>query len=391
MDQKFVDRQRAESKRAYHRDDEMPGLYLVIQPTGKRSWRYQRDLWQDGRRTKTVYEFLDGTRKLADARLWAQGLKLQVAMGIDPHAEPPMPDAAGPEAWTVKDALDKRLAWMEQNRKRNSVRDFRMSVKYLTALHAVPLGKLTKEQCREVHAAITKTGMTGKGASAPANKAMHHLGATWNHARKWDEARRLPVEPPTKGVFYNKTFKRAAKLSPDDLPAWAKAVASEPNEVRQAFHWICMLTGLRGETLCVVERAWVKDDRILIPRDDMKVDGGRADFVVPLSGQLKKWVATAIRAGDFLAPRTKFLFPSVTSASGHMEEWKLKGKQYVKDSRKMYRTQLEDLVPANIARSMTDHAAPGMDGHYVMSSHLFDARMAAQEAVSNRLLTLAKS
>lgn len=393
MDQKTVDRLKPNGKRALYRDSEVSGLYRVVQPTGATSWRYQRDLWRDGARLKTVYCFTDGDKKLAHARDWAAALQIQINQGVDPtEPDKPTPTTAaagdGPETWTVKDALDKRRAHMvATGLSANSIEGFDYSVKYLVTLHHITLGKLTKTLCRAAHKAITERGMHGKPAPYPANKAIHHLSATWKYARRFDEREALPVEPPTAGVFLNKEHKREGRIGPDQLPIWATRVAALPSAVRREYQWIALLTGLRDNTLQVIERKWISDDRIIIPGAAIK---SRRDYTVPLSVALRAHVKAALAAAEVHDSGGKWLFPSVKAASGHLMESKeptLKGWT-IHNLRKCYRTQAEAEVPKNIARSLIDHNTPGLDGNYVTIAHLFNDRMKWQEHLSARILSL---
>lgn len=386
MDQKVVDRLSPKSTRAYHWDDQTPGLCLVIQPTGRRTWRYQRDLWRDGRREKTVYDTLSGDHKLAAARLWAGQLKLQVAMGIDPTAPPPPPQAEGPEGWTVLEAMAERRKFMVERRAAATLDGWDWSTKYLTALHKVKLKDLTQEQCRQTHAAISKS------APYQANKAMSNLSAAWKFAREKHGAK-LPELCPSKGAYHNPEKPRIAKLTASMLPAWAVIVDQDPNLVRRAFHWLNLLTGMRGGDLCQLERSFVQVDRIIVPARIMQKS--KREFVVPMSAPIRYWIDVALRSGAELAPGSRYLFPSPTAASGHLMEWKIiwHGKEtaFAHDLRKMYRTQLEAMVPKSIARSMVDHAATQLEDNYVMDSDLFTERLAAQEAVNEKLMALARA
>ncbi len=97
----------------------------------------------------------------------------------------------------------------------------------------------------------------------------------------------------------------------------------------------------------------------------------------------------AIAAGG----NSRWLFPSDTSASGHLEEWKedtLTGWG-PNETRKVYRTQLEKAhTTTGIARSLMDHgSAKEIERHYLNLADLFAARLKAQEEVAANILRLA--
>src|SRR5262245_4497599 len=78
-----VENARASDQRQEIADPGKPGLYLVIQPSGKKSWavRYRR-LSDKAPRKYTI----DGFPSLGVARKLAQGVLDQVAEGKDPAA-----------------------------------------------------------------------------------------------------------------------------------------------------------------------------------------------------------------------------------------------------------------------------------------------------------------
>ena len=90
LTQKLADKAKPKDKRYFIWDDDVRGLALAVHPT-KKTWHFQRDLWRDGRREKTVYLGLPGDHALAEARQWAREQTNIVERGIDPTAPPPAP------------------------------------------------------------------------------------------------------------------------------------------------------------------------------------------------------------------------------------------------------------------------------------------------------------
>ena len=72
------------AKRRELPDAGKPGLYLVVQPSGKKSWAVRYRRLSDGRPRKLT---LDGFPSLALARKRAQDALDRVADGLDPAAE----------------------------------------------------------------------------------------------------------------------------------------------------------------------------------------------------------------------------------------------------------------------------------------------------------------
>ncbi len=392
LTQKLADKAKPREKRYFIWDDDVRGLALAVHPT-KKTWHFQRDLWREGRREKTVYLGLPGDRALAEARQWAREQTNIVERGIDPTAPPPAPAKEGPEAWTVRELLNRRLEYMEANAyAESSIKDFGYVMRYLTPILDMRINDLTRSKCREVHEQISRSGLRGdKPAPSWANKSMDYLSAAWVHAkRKFDDQNRMPHESenPVQGAERHPVNKVQASIGANELPDWAAIVDALGNPVRRHMHWIGMLTGLRKTTLLSIEKSWVQSDRLVIPADAMKA---RRDFVCPLSSPLVARIKDAMAASAFISPTSTFLFPSVASASGHVEvddERELEKRGWPgKLRRKTYRTQAERIgCPRNFVSYLMDHRAPGLDGNYVHSAELFDDLRNWQEKISQRIL-----
>lgn len=392
LTQKIADKAKPKDRRYFIWDADVRGLALAVHPT-KKSWHFQRDLWRDGRREKTVYLGLPGDRPLAEARQWAREQTNIVERGIDPTAPPPELPKTGPEAWTVREMMNRRLDYMKANGYADSsISDFGYAMRYLTPILDVRVCDLTRSRCREAHQQITRSGLNGdRPAPSQANKAMDYLSAAWVYAkRKFDDLNRMPPESenPVQGAERNPVNKVQASIQAVDLPEWAAIVNGLGNPVRRHMHWIGMLTGLRKTTLLAIEKQWVQGDRLVIPADAIKA---RRGFVCPLSSALVPRIEQASAASAFIAPSSRFLFASVNSASGHVEvddERELEKRGWPgKLRRKTYRTQAERIgCPRNFVSYLMDHHAPGLDGNYVHSAELFDDLKQWQEKISQRIL-----
>lgn len=391
LTQKLADKAKSQKRRYFMWDDDVRGLALAVHPT-KKSWHFQRDLWRDGRREKTVYLGLPGHHTLVEARQWAREQTNIIERGIDPAA-PPLPVVEGPEAWTVRDMMDRRLEYMKANGyAESSIVDFGYSMRYLTPILDVRVRELTRTRCREVHEQITRSGLNGiKPAPTQANKAMDYLSASWVYAkRKFDDLNRMPPESenPVQGAERNPANKVQASIRAVELPEWAAIVNGLGNPVRRHMHWIGLLTGLRKTTLLTIEKAWVQGDRLVIPADNMKA---RRGFTCPLSSVLVARFDDAMAASTFINPNSRYLFPSTTSGSGHIEvddERALEKRGWTgKLRRKTFRTQAERIgCPRNFVSYLLDHRAPGLDGNYVHSAELFEDLKDWQERISHRIV-----
>lgn len=384
-------------KRLYIWDEDCPGLALVVNPTTK-TWRWQFDRWAEGKKT-TLNDTLDGGRKLRDARDWAkEQTNLAKRGAFDPKPEEPKGKPVGPEAWTVKDALDKRLKFMEaEGYSESSIADFGYAKRYLAPIHDVKLGELTRTKCQEVHALISKTGLRGtRGAPVQANKALDYLSATWLHAKdKFDDHNGLPHRadnPCSRSITRNAVGKVQDSITADELPQWAAIVAGL-TPVKRNMHMIGLFTGLRWKSLQRIERTWVQGNVLVIPPEAIK---SRRGVSLPLSTQLVTMFEDAAKAADFIAPKSKYLFPSPTAEEGFMatdderalkdtkkggnERWNGKLK------RKTYYTQAGlARVPDKVRSALMDHSVPGLRGNYEHQHEMMDDLRKWQQVISDRL------
>lgn len=158
------------------RDTRVVGLILAVNKRCK-TYKVQRELWRGerGRRrlVKTVRKTIGRTDELTleEARLKAQDMLRQIALGTDPNERAAQPQADG---WTVETMFNEYVADM---RKREcaevSIANALASLnKYLADLKAVPITELTRSMVRGKHHDISVNH--GKIA---ANMAMRSLRA----------------------------------------------------------------------------------------------------------------------------------------------------------------------------------------------------------------------
>lgn len=397
LTQASVDAKTFSGKRDYIWDLGCPGLCLVVNPT-KKTWRWQFDRRVDGKK-EPLNDTLDGTRKLKEAREWAKEQTALARRGVfDPKPEDPKAKPTGPEAWTVKEALNKRLEFMKsESYSESSIADFGYAIRYLAPIHDVKLGELTRTRCQEVHALISKTGLRGtRGAPVQANKALDYLSATWLHAKdKFDDHNGLPHRadnPCSRSITRNAVGKVQDSITAEELPKWAAIVATL-TPVKRSMHMIGLFTGLRWKSLQRIERSWVRGNVLVIPPEAIK---SRRGVSLPLSTQLVTMFEDAAKAADFIAPKSKYLFPSPTAEEGFMatdderalkdtkkggnERWNGKLK------RKTYYTQAGlARVPDKVRSALMDHSVPGLRGNYEHQEEMMDDLRKWQQVISDRL------
>lgn len=121
-------------------------------------------------------------------------------------------------------------------------------VESMLRVHLTPaFGKWTLAELSASPAAVrdwhTKIS---RDAPVSANRAAVILGTIYWHAKSLD--RTLPPESPISGVTMNKEKTKQSAMPFDRFPEWRKAVEALPR-VRQGYHRLLLLTGLRGQDL----------------------------------------------------------------------------------------------------------------------------------------------
>jgi integrase len=170
---------------------------------------------------------------------------------------------------------------------------------------------ITRAMVTALHIKIGDTN----GNPYMANGVMRVLRAIWNRARKPHPD--LP-ESPTRAVDFYEEKGRTAVIT--DWPAWWQGVHKITSAARRDFYIWLALSGCRaGETMSMeVEHFDAKKALFLYPITKTE------SFELPLS----KFMVTLIQkriegnAAEF-GKDCPWIFPSATSASGHLEEEKL--------------------------------------------------------------------
>lgn len=83
----------------------------------------------------------------------------------------------------------------------------------------------------------------------------------------------------------------------EDLPGWWTDLLKEPNPQFRLVRAFGLLAGTRPTITRQIEKAWIKSDRIVVPRERMKAHKckDRGDFLLPLSDQLQSVIKEALR------------------------------------------------------------------------------------------------
>jgi len=171
------------------------------------------------------------------------------------------------------------------------------------------------------------------------------------------------------------------------LAPWHELLRRLPCPVRQEYHLFMLLSACRREALASArwEHLDVRRRALRVP----KPKGGTARaFDLPLSREMLRCLARARRAGRRLCPGSPWIFPSVTSRSGHIEECKEKnGLKTGHALRHTWRTLAQEAGVTELdAKLIMNHTIPGANAGYLSRSALWPHLLAAQEKVSQFIM-----
>lgn len=303
---------------------------------------------------------------LKTARDKAAELKLALRRGEDPRA----PKRSTPSlrmAWErYKEARGPELqpstlVWYEEK-----------VLRVLKPILDIPLDKLDRETVRALHEKITR-----KNGPYGANGAMRALKAVYNDAARTQD---LPPNPVSRAVRMNKEAPRKWALDAAGLAeAWRLLDAME-DHIRAACWTVMLLTGLRSHDARSMRWEHLDEDGVLtVPSPK---GGADRAFRLPLPRRLLQ-VFEMVKQ-ETAPMESPFVFPSLTSKSGHIEEMRRTDEfpHAPHQMRHTYRTwALEAGVDMQTVTLLMNHRPAGVTWGYVTRAHLLGHMREAQEKV----------
>jgi hypothetical protein len=250
-----------------------------------------------------------GEITLQKARQDAQQLIGEIVGGTDPVARKRDQTAGGMtlrQAWDLYQEALKKL-----NRSQSTLADYQSKIDcHMSDWLDRPLVAITREVCSKRHTEIGKNNGTYM-----ANGTMRVLRAIWRRTRR--QHPELP-EPPTMNVDFYPEQGRTAVIT--DWVAWWKGVQQIVSPVRRDFYIWLAFSGCRsGETMSMQPKnVDLKRGVVKYPITKTKA------FEMPLSSfQIDLLRDRIAENAEEFGADCPWVFPSVTSESGHLEEEKL--------------------------------------------------------------------
>jgi len=289
-------------------DDRLPGFGVRVQPSGCKSFIVNYRPGNGGRNApnRRIVIGRYGAVEPARARKLARELLGRVAAGEDPAEE----RAEARRIPTLNQAFADYLA-ANPNRKPSTESLYRGQMGYcFSDWLSRPLSAIERKDVEGRFFRITE-----RHGRAVANHAISLLRSVYRRLCVDHASLRNPVEQWIDGGGrYHPSVRRKIAAPSEVLPRWRAAIEAEVHKpsTRDIF-WIALYTGMRrGE---IMSLGW---DRLDFENGSLRVEDTKsgAPLVLPFTRQL----AAILQRRAVARGPDEWVFPSSTSASGHMEQ-----------------------------------------------------------------------
>lgn len=373
---------KATAERQQISDDLTPGLQLIVQATGKKSWAIRYRTGGKMRRLTLGNYPMVG---LSEARDKARRAMADVQAGKDPQGE--KEQAKADTVTAVVDEFDRFHLSTLKSRK-DALGFLRRSA--VNAWGHRPIREITK---RDVSRLLL--GLVAEGKEVAANRTFAHLRKFFN----WAAEHGYIDTPPTERMkMPTKEESRDRFLDDREIALFWQATENMPAPYRQALRML-LLTGQRRGEVCGINSAEIHGDVWHLPAARSK-NGLAHD--VPLSGAAMTELDLLPRQGDAglifttngTSPITNLndkandaLSAMIELAGTEIERWR------PHDLRRTVETGLARLgVAESLIDRITNHISGQPTIRRVYNRHDYAAeKRAALEAWANHLQTLAES
>jgi len=305
-------------KRVYYYDTKCRGLSLCAYSSGKRSFQLYRKIQGKPERILIGHS---PEITVEQARKHAQNLIARIAAGDNPNE---IKRALRGEM-TLKALHEYYMEHYAKIHKKSYQDDQRLFNRYMLKWQNRKLSYITTQDIRQHHADIgSKNGQTG------ANRMLAMLHTMFNKAIEWGFCKHNPAS----GIKKFREKSRDRFLQKDELPRFFAAVAAETNTTIRDYVYLSLLTGARRSNVLAMCWQQINFTEKLWRIPETK---NGEPLIVPLSDE-----AVKILHERKTHSQSEFVFPSATSASGHLQEPR-KGWERILKRAKIENLRIHDL------------------------------------------------
>ena len=275
---------------------------------------------------------------LENARKQALIIKSEAAQGINPNQQ----KNNLKQETTFGDLFAEYMERYSKKNKRSWKYDEREINKFLPHWFKRKISTINNQEIRLLHEKIGR-----ENGLYQANRLLERIRAIYNKAIEWG----YKGDNPTKNIKKFKEQSRDRFIQPDELPRFFQAIEEEPNETAQDYIYISIYTGARKAN--VLAMRW---DEINFTSQEWRIPktkNGEA-LTLPLIKEaldILKKRKKEIEKLELQAFQKEWIFPSLASKSGHLEEPKKAWKRILE------KANIKDLRIHDIRRTLGSYQA----------------------------------
>jgi len=293
-----------QGKRDYYRDAKVNGLEIMVTDKGSQSFKVTKK--KDGRIIRvTLGKYPD--LSIENARKKAHEVNAQIAQGINPNEE----KNELKQETTFGTLFNEYMEKYSKKHKRSWKYDEREVNRFLPHWFTRKISTITNQEVRNLHEKVRS-----ENGLYQANRILERIRAIYNKAIEWG----YKNENPTNGIKKFKEQSRERFIQPDELPKFFESLDQEENHLSRDYIYISLYTGARKSN--VLAMRWEEINftmkRWQIPKTK---NGDSLTIHLPNLAievlEKRKEENEKLDLQDF---QKQWVFPSLTSKSGHLEE-----------------------------------------------------------------------
>jgi integrase len=327
------------------------GLYLVLQPSGKRSWAYRYRVEGKGKKlTLGSYPAIN----LPEARKKAADAAISVGRGNDPIVERKR------QAGSVLNAVLDEFV-------RQHVSGLRSATAVAQALdrHVRPsLGNKSIYDLRRSDIAALLTGISETSGPVAADRVLAYISKCFNWQALRDDAF---VNPVVRGMAKTKPFERARRRVLDDdeiRKLWS--VLEKTGGETERYVKALFLTACRRSEIADVRPREIAGDLLIIPASRYK---NKREHVVPLVGNVKQMIGEGFGSSSNFSKIKRRIDAKLSIPHWTFHDLRRTARSLMSRAR----------VDADIAERCLGHTIQGVRGIYDRHSFLEEKRAAFEK------------
>ena len=314
-------------ERYSYADKKINGLIIRVTHNGHKSFQIYKK-WQGRPIRVTLGKYPD--LSIENARKEAYKVMGQFTVGKNPNTE----KQKIRQDLTLKQAFEEYLDKHAKKHKKTWDYDDKQFKRYLTNLQNKRLSTITRQEVERLHKKIGE-----ENGIYSANRLLSLLKTMFNKAIQWG----WEGSNPAQGVKKYKEKSRDRFLQSAELPKFFKALNQETSITIKDYIFILLLTGARRGN--VLSMSWDEIDfKRAIWRIPETKNGEPLD--IPLVDEAINILKRRKRDAN-----SEWVFPSVTSQSGHLEESKRVWQRVLENS------GIKDLRIHDIRRTLGSYQA----------------------------------